>query len=788
MESLVVLQWVLALAVLTGVGAPLAAVAFGRFPGRGAAFALPAALVPVAVVTFWVGQVTFGGHTVLLAVALTGLASLLARRRGHRPDWSAVVRAFGVFLVGFGFLLSVRLLDPTISYRGGEQFLHFGLVQALERAPSLPPEDFWFAGEPLRYYYGTQLQVTLLSMLSGTPLRFGFNLGVPTFYGVLFTAAYGLAGAVAASRGRSARVGGVLGAVFVAVGGATTTAIRMGFGLLPTEVAVTWGRPAFEFAAARYGIPLTEFVAEQGSPETWSWWYTRYVIPGTIQEFPLYTFVKADLHGHSLSTGYVVVAAALAFAYYRTPGTERWRRRGLLGGLGLLAGVFGFMNTWSLPTAVGLAALAVAAADAHPATLLHEGLAVRLHGPSVPAATDLPDRLRAEGWRLVLAAGVGIAVGLVGVAIASPFLVFGHVPQNEGVGLLPPRTRLAPFLVVYGGLLALLATYLGVQTTATTDLDHWTVGLGALAVGVLAVLAVLLDAQVFAVALPILGVAWWLVRTERAGFAAVLVVAGVGLLLSFEVLFARVADWEKAPRWETAYKVAVQAWTLLGLAAGVAATALLGRVRGRLAAWRSGTSDDDAGESRTLRSTGSALAVGAVVLLVVLASTPFALLVTATEVTDPLTQADAEPSLDALRGYETDHADELAAAQWLSERPGSPTIVEAHGAQYDRRGRVAVLTGLPTLVGWTSHQAKFRGEAAVQRRAAAVDAIYGGSWAAARAVLQRYDVEYVVVGAVERAEYAGLDERFEGRTGLSVAFSEGSVTIYAVDEPALADG
>ncbi len=790
MEYLVVLRWLLAVAVLTGIGAPLSAAVFGRFPGRGAAFALPAALLPIAVGTFWVGQVTFGIHTVLFAVAAAGGLSLFVLRRGHRPDWGAVLQAFGVFLLGFGFLLAFRAMDPGIQYRGGEQFLHFGLVQALERAPNLPPEDFWFAGEPLRYYYGTQLQVTLLSMLSGTPLRFGFNLGVPTFYGVLFVAAYGLAGAVAAASGRSARLGGVLGAFFVAVGGATTTAVRLFFGLLPTDVTMTWGRPVFEFAADRYGISLAEFVAQQSSPETWSWWYTRYVVPGTIQEFPLYTFVKADLHGHSLSTGYVVVAAALAFAYYRTPAEETWRRRALLfGGLGLVAGVFGFMNTWSLPTAVGLAWLAAAAADGHPASLLPSGLAERLRGPTAEEGEDLADRLVSEGWRLVLTAGVALLVGLVGVVVASPFLVFGHVPQNEGIGLFPPRTRLAPFLVIYGGVLALLATYLAVQAAETTHLERRQFVVGAVAVGVLALLTLALDAQVFAVVLPLLAVAWWLVRTDRAGFAPVLVVAGVGLLLSYEVVFAKVADWETAPRWETAYKVAVQAWTLLGLAAGAASAVLLGAARDRVAAWRNREpGGDDSGRVRDLWSVTPGVGAGALVVLVVLASLPFAALVTATEVTDPLTTEDADPSLDALRGYERNHADELAAVQWLSNRDGTSTIVEAYGAQYERRGRIAVLTGLPTLIGWRSHEAKFRGEAAVARRVAAVDAIYAGSWESATAALRRYDVEYVVVGGPERDEYDGLTERFAGRTGIETAFSQGEVTVYAVDQAALAGG
>ncbi len=783
MEWGVVLRYVVVLGVLTGVGAPLAAWAFERFPARGAAFALPVALLPVTLLTVWIGQVAFGRWTYLLAIGLVGAASLVAYRQGARPDWRAVATGFVVFLAGFGFLVLVRASNPTITPQGGEQFLHFALTKSIERASELPPEDMWFAGEPLRYYYGGQLQVTGLSMLAGVDLKFGFNLGIATFYGILVATAYGLVGAVAAHAGYSRRLGGILGVVFVAFGGATTTAIRIVVAHLPGDLATTIGEPAFGFAASRFGIPLPRFIAEQGGLEAWTWWYTRYVVPGTLQEFPLYSFVKADLHGHALSNGYILVAAALAFAYYRTPATERWRRAGLLfGGIGLVAGVFGVMNTWSLPTAVGLAWLAVAAADAHPASLYPGGIAQPFRRVAPDGEGSLA-WLGRECWRVALAVPAAVGVGLVGIALAAPFLAFGDVPQNGGVGFLPPRSPLLPFLVIYGGLLAALVGLLAWRGSPVFRTEG---GRGRLlrllAMGV-ATLPLLIAAPVLAILGPLVLVTWWLVRTRRLGYAGVLVVGGLGLLASMELIHAVVWPPE-LDRWNTTLKVAVQGWTLAAAGVGAGVAMLLAAGVDRLRSGATGTVDrarDLVGP--TLSRRGAALAVGLAVI-VVLATLPFPMLVAADSIGAQVRDGD-EFSLDGIEPLESFHAGELEAIRWLDDRDGRPVIVERPGWDiYQWTNPASTLTGLPTVAGW-AHERGYRGVEAYERRAAKAASVYEGPWTKGVAVLRNFGVEYVYVGPNEREAYTDLGARFADRPGFSVAFENDAVTVYAVDRSKL---
>lgn len=802
MEWIPLFGYLLVLAALTVLGAPIAALLFRDLPRKGAAFALPTALIPFTISVFWIGQLTFGLHTLLLGVAVVLVGAAAANRTGGSPEWRAVAATYGVFVAGFLVMVAFRAADPGLTPTSGEQFLHFGIVNAIERADSLPPEDMWFAGETLKYYYGTQLQVASLSILTGTPLRYGFNLGIAVFYGLLFVVAYGVGGAIVYRRGHSYRLGGLFAAFFVALAGPTTTVVRLATPYLPDAVAGPVERAAFGFVASRFNDgDLTRTVTELSNPYDWGWWYTRYVVPGTIQEVPLYSFVKADLHGHALANGYVLFAGALGLAYYATPAEARLRRAAIVfGGFGAVAGLFGFMNTWSLPTAAGLAGLAVAAADPHPTTLLPDPWARRLQPRTAASTDDGAARLVRELRRLVLAAVVGAVVLLIGVVVASPFLVFGQVPTNDGIGFFPPRSPLGPFLVIYGGLLTVFALYVSTcGWPAIRDAPNRRLVLGSLLlVAAMAVTTVAIDFGVLAVLSPLVVAGWLLVRSDRGGFGLVLLIAGAGLLLSLELVHARL-PLVRNPRWNTALKVAVQGWTLGAAGAGTAAAVLLARNHDRLAGQsvpRRTTNDGGDGGGDTTSSRRSLPTLGptarlrslntvALLILVVLASAVFPVMVFGTEIGSVAAENGYHPSLDGLDYVERSHDGEYDALRWLENRAGHPTVVEAPGESYRWTSPAATFSGLPGVIGW-DHEAEYRSPEAYDRRVDRVDRIFTGEWPDAARNLRRYDVTYVYVGPNERERY-GEEMRSFDHEAFSIAFEDDAVTIYEVDQSALPD-
>jgi uncharacterized membrane protein len=174
MEFGLVALWLAAFLAVGTLARPLAA---WLLPGPGgAAFAVPIALAVLGVVGHLVGQVAFGWPALLAGLATLVAGSALVRYRTRvTVDWRGSWVALLVFSGAFLFVVAIRALDPAaapLPAAIGEKFLDFGLLRSLERAPSLPPEDVWFAGESVRYYYGGHMLTALLGTGTGTGSRF----------------------------------------------------------------------------------------------------------------------------------------------------------------------------------------------------------------------------------------------------------------------------------------------------------------------------------------------------------------------------------------------------------------------------------------------------------------------------------------------------------------------------------------------------------------------------------------------------------------------------------------
>jgi len=141
-----------------------------------------------------------------------------------------------------------------------------------------------------------------------------------------------------------------------------------------------------------------------------------------------------------------------------------------------------------------------------------------------------------------------------------------------------------------------------------------------------------------------------------------------------------------------------------------------------------------------------------------------------------------EPTLNGL-AYVGE--EELAAIDWIrsNTRPES-VILEAKGASYRvNTARISAATGRATLLGWDGHEAQWRGRAygeMADGRAEAIRVFYqNSSPSALEETLNRWKIDYVVVGPEERAQY-GLTPAMERRLDrtLELAFERGSYRVY----------
>ena len=745
MEYGLVVVWLAAYLAIGALALPFVATVFSGIHDRGVAFAVPSGLATITLVGYLVGHVAFGLPALSAGVAVLAVLSFRSGGVGRRV-WRAYAEVAAVFAVAFLFMLSIRAASPAIAplpLSAGEKFLDYGLLRSLLRSPTLPPEDMWFAGESVQYYYGGQMLTALLATLTGTAPRFAYNLSLAGVYATLLTTAYGLAGAIAFDHGVPRRTAAGLGAFFVGLAGNLHTAVRV----------VAWVLPSGAITA------LPGLRSDHGllswTPSAFSYWDASRVVDGAINEFPLFAWLNGDLHAHMITTPFTLLVAGLCYSYWRTPDDDRTRRRRLLLATAPVAGVLAITNTWDFPVAGGLVFLTIAFGPADPATLLPGST-----GRPGPTENRLAEELRRDGLALLGA----VTVLVVGGLLVAPFWLSSA--STRGLGVFPPRSDMWPLLIVHGGFLLLFVPYL--VGGIAGSLEGRPIAVGA-AGTIGAALAWFAGFAAFALFGPLLLAAWLLLRTRTdIGFETLLVIGGLGLALVVEVAYVVEPHQQGTglDRLNTVFKVYSQVWVLWAPAAGVVAARLLDP-----SSWP--------GVVDTVRWRRIGIAI---VCVTIAASGLYAgFAVPAHLGGDPVGSDGA--TLDGEAYVAATYPEEAAAIAWLDDREGQPTIVTAAPGGYrwapdegEGAAAPASLTGIPTVLGWM-HEKQYRGNDPYETRLRDVNTIYEGDPDRQSELLDRYDVEYVYVGPAERARY---DLTIQGHRRLTPSFEGGDVVIYEV--------
>jgi YYY domain-containing protein len=140
------------------------------------------------------------------------------------------------------------------------------------------------------------------------------------------------------------------------------------------------------------------------------------------------------------------------------------------------------------------------------------------------------------------------------------------------------------------------------------------------------------------------------------------------------------------------------------------------------------------------------------------------------------------PTLDGMAYFARNYPDDWAAIQWLQTNvPDVRVVAEAVGGAYNvEESRVAMATGLPTVMGWTNHEGQWRGAyyTRVGERPSQIQTLYQvRDWSATQAILDAYQIEYVYVGATERRKYNPIYlPKFE--QNMMPVFRSGQAVIY----------
>ncbi|MBF0502169.1 MAG: hypothetical protein HQM09_18660 [Candidatus Riflebacteria bacterium] len=413
--------WWAVLFVIGLLHAPLCAKLFADWPDRGYPFAKPLGILLGGYCSWLLaslGIVPFGRVSAICITLIIGVVllrtpesrkSLLELVQEHRRTLLMRELAFFALLVIFAF---IRGQNPDTL--GLEKFMDFGFVNACLRSPTMPPPDPWFAGATINYYYYGHFIAAWLIHLSGVASEVGYNLMMGTLFvftcTLTFSLALAMAESVFGSDLRGARVAAGLVAAAMAAFGGNFHAFWKWF--LPLI-----GLP---FAASKsfYFPDSTRFIG-----------YDPPVDDKTIHEFPFYSFVVSDLHGHVSNLPFVLLFCALLFAGWRRyegkfSAIPLWPFFPLFA---LLFAVFSMTNMWDVP--IYLLMLGFAAAFSFS---------------------------KGCGGAIATRAAV-IFLGFP--ALASPFTrAFKNF--SHGVGLTFTHTPVVQFLVLWGGHLFFAVVFL----------------------------------------------------------------------------------------------------------------------------------------------------------------------------------------------------------------------------------------------------------------------------------------------------------------------------------------
>jgi YYY domain-containing protein len=799
-----ILIWYLALAFLGISLYPLVRRLLGGLPDKGYPLARSVGLLLFSYLAWLAGSWGVGFTQPVLWVLYFGLIALgLGMAYRQREELLAELRERGtyfllietLFLGFFLLLLFIRIGNPDLWHpsKGGEKPMDFAYFNAVLKSTTFPPYDPWFAGGYINYYYyGFVFSGALVKLLGIVPST-AYNLLLPTLFAMLsmgaFSAAWNLfSGSREEGGGRMVWLVGIGGAFMTAILGNLGT-IRMMFqGVQRLGAFGEWSLDASIFNKIVWlAAGIGEMFKGAGLPYglgDWYWIPSRAIrIPveettAPITEFPWFTFIYADLHAHMIAMPIAMIALGFVIAALLGKGWREQPRWTIPASIALGALAIGALyptNTWDFPTYLALAVIVLA-----------YSVFRYVDADVIPWRGQIQSE---PAKRLILTGAAVALLAMLSIVLYKPYTDWYAAGYTQVSIWEGSRTPLNDYFTHWGLFLFVLLFWLGWETvdwmmnTPASALRKLTpyVGLivGSLFGGflLLAFMHLTWGVRIHWFALPI--AAWAAVLLFRPNTPDVkrlmLFLVGTGLFLTVMVEVIVISG--DIARMNTVFKFYLQVWLLFG----VTSAAGVGYISRALPRWNV--------------SWLAAWQFGLVLLLGLSALYP--IFATRGKVQDRFTEG--QPiGLDGMafmetvtrgeEGVEMQLVEDYEAIRWMQDNvEGTPIIVEAQVPEYRWGSRFSIYTGLPAVLGWRWHQAQQRVPGPphwIQERLEGVQRFYTTlNINEALEFLSEYQVEYIIVGQMERAYYPGLGlekfERFEGQYWEAV-FEMDDTVIYRV--------
>lgn len=760
------LSWWMTLAVITVTFYPIIGIIFQRFSDGGWMFAK---VIGLALSGWFVWLLSsmhlmkFTRTNMIVAIVICFVINLILvvlaylwmnKHAAKKKTWNDLYGLSGerirsmltveiMFFALFLFWTYARGLRPEVS--NTESPMDYGFMAAMMRTDYMPPQDIWLSGKAINYYYVGQYMATFLTKLSGVRVNEGYNLALMTIASATFTLSFSL-------------IFNVMKTFLTDCGMRKRTSLKDPILLrvkkvsrIKCTVAGLIAGTAVTFAANMH-YPIYKFIIpwiqKLKGLEVSSYWFpssTRFIgynpvkeHDKTIHEFPAYSFVLGDLHAHVINIIFVLSVLGLLYALLlkrkehmddlrlgaTIPKPNLWREgfQPIILLLGFFIGLFHMTNYWDYPIYYVVCGAIILFSNAvlyqfsfdtikltaiHAVVILGIGeltaLPFTLNFDKISSAICISDQHTAFNQLLIL---WGLPIILVVFFVITRYRDLrweGYITHKNNEYIKNKCKQKEK------------RKQRNAAVRAKTEQPETSVSFTGEKNKLFQFIESLQISDLFIVTI---------------GLCA------IGLILLPEVIYVDdiYGDYKRA---NTMFKLTYQGFIMFGLCMGYIITRFLcyGRTKIRR--------------------------VIAVIGLVLLAWTSHYSVTAMNSWFGNIFKTENYKSLDGIAFMENRNSDDYEVIQWLNQNiTGTEVVLEANGDSYSDYCRLSAFTGLPTIVGWDTHEWLWRSGALsgfppiVKERKEDVKTIYTSTDRnTILYYLNKYQVSYVYLGSLEADKF-----------------------------------
>lgn len=788
------LPWYLNLQLLFLAGFPFFFRVCSRLHDRGYALAKAMGLVTSCYLAwllaygFKIGPyslVPFGYRTVAAGAVVLGLVSVVSLLFALndillflRRNWKLVLLYEALFAGAFLLMLLIRTYNPQITYVindwAAEKPTDFAVMNSILTSDTMPPHDAWVSGHFLNYYYFGHFLWASMTKLTGERPEIAFNLALASIFALTVVQSFSL-GYNVSRRWRW----GLLSLFLITLASNLDGFLQL-VGIIKESI--------FD------GLSVHPWYKE------YSFWRSSRAIEHTINEFPMFSFVLGDLHAHLSSLVIFLAGVGLSLQALRSLRASRslldyeLRHINELFALALVGGCLYAANSWDAITFLGFLGVVFWAGRRRIRTGGREQW-----GERPPSIWWIVGRQVAFAVEAAILSGILVIVGgkmlfflLFNRHFEPPFdhyVTFWHFRALCPFKLVMPSNRsstieyCAHWALLAVPILALCAAWtcrrirIGMKafpSDAASFSERLATGV-FLAMALCGVLFAFTAGWVVSISVTLVLVILWQMSTHEMAPGPRIIWGLLALFLAFsafcELVYLDDIFEGEIERINTVFKIYYGLWTLMALACVMALRRVVRYAPARCRV------------RRGFATIAPMIIIGGIYPIAATLERSRGM-----EERPELSHTSAADALDGMRFLRELQPDDFAGIQFVrGELPTTATLLEAPGAQYQYNGRFATYTGRPSLGGWLTHAWAWRGARFENEREVRTEEarkIYMTVSAhKAYALLRARQIQYVIVGELERELYPGLYElKFDSIA--DVVFRHGRTIIYRVREDA----